>query len=47
MKFNKIDETLRNIFSPLDATNEETINLDRNIPQFEGADKVQPIVPET
>ncbi|MGE0243628.1 MAG: hypothetical protein AB7P56_06840 [Nitrososphaeraceae archaeon] len=47
MKFNKIDETVRNIFPLPDATNEVTINLDRNIPQFEGADKVQPIVPET
>jgi hypothetical protein len=47
MKFNKIDETVWNIFPPPDTTNEVIINLDRNIPQLEGADKVQPTVPET
>jgi arylsulfatase len=43
----KFAETVKTIFPPLDATDEVTINLDRNIPQLEGADKVQPIVPET
>jgi arylsulfatase A-like enzyme len=38
-------ETVKNIFPPLDATTEVTINLDRNIPQLEGAEEIQPTVP--
>ena len=41
------EQAINNLFPPLDSTSEVTINLERNIPHLEGADEVQPIVPET
>ena len=41
------EQSINNLFPTLDSTSEVTINLERNIPQMEGADEVQPIVPET
>jgi arylsulfatase A-like enzyme len=44
-KGNEFAESANKLFPTLDATTEVTINLDRNIPQMEGAE-IQPIVPE-